>query len=160
DASHRQFSVWGLYATRPAVGPVALDVYYLGWDRKGARFDKGVGDELRHTLGVRVWRPGTWAYDTEAIYQFGRFGAGDIRAWRVVAEGSRSLPSVACHPRVGLVVDAASGDGGRSDPTLRTFNAFFQSGTYSGRAQLLGPNNSIRFEPSLALVPSRNVSLS
>jgi hypothetical protein len=58
------------------------------------------------------------------------------------------------------VVDVASGDNGRTDPTLRTFNAFFQSGTYSGRAQLLGPNNSIRLEPSVTLLPARHVSIS
>ena len=157
--SHHQFSVWGAYATRSGLKRASIDAYYLGWDRQDARFDKGVGHERRHTAGVRVWRPGVWAYDAEAMYQFGRFGAGDIRAWRGVLEGSRGF-SARWSPRLDLVLDAASGDRDRSGPNLGTFNAFFQSGTYSGRAQLLGPNNSIRLEPSIALAPRRDVSIS
>ena len=48
--------------------------------------------------------------DAEAIYQFGQFGAGNIRAWRFAAEGSRQLPSRAWHPRIALDIDVASGD--------------------------------------------------
>jgi hypothetical protein len=56
--------------------------------------------------------------------------------------------------------DVASGGRNRSSPNLGTFNSFFQSGAYSGRAQLLGASNSIRLEPTLTLAPRRNVSVS
>jgi alginate export protein len=39
-------------------------------------------------------------------------------------------------------------------------SSLFQSGTYSGRAQLLGPSNSIRFEPSVTFAPARQVLVS
>ena len=159
DSSHRQFSVWGVYVTRTGPGHASVDAYYLGWDRHNASFEKGVANELRHTVGARLWRVGRWAYDFECMYQFGSFGVGDIHAWRGAAQASRGF-GVWSSPRVGINFDAASGDRNRSSPNLGTFNAFFQSGTYSGRAQLLGPSNSIRLEPTLTLAPRANVSVS
>jgi hypothetical protein len=55
---------------------------------------------------------------------------------------------------------AASGDKNPGDPDLQTFNSLFQSGTYSGRAQVLGPDNAIRLEPSLGLLFSERLTLS
>ncbi|HJZ72658.1 MAG TPA: alginate export family protein [Vicinamibacterales bacterium] len=163
DGSHRQYEVRGAYASRPPakIADVGIDLYYLGIDRIHARFDQGIGDETRHTLGARVWRVvGEWGYDTEAMYQFGRFGAGDIRAWRGIANGWRTWPTVGWRPRIEGVVDIASGDKNRSDADLQTFNSLFQSGTYSGRAQLLGPYNSIRLEPSIVVSPWPTVAVS
>jgi hypothetical protein len=161
DGSHRQFEVWGAYASRPPSGTqsVGIDGYYLGLDRLKARFDQGIADETRHTIGARIWRQRAWGYDGEAMFQFGRFGTGDIRAWRVVANGSHIWSGATWKPRVDGVLDIASGDRNPRDPDLQTFNALFQSGTYSGRAQLLGPNNSIRLEPTVALNPSPSVAI-
>jgi hypothetical protein len=159
DSSHRDFSIWGAYVTRTSRRRTSLDAYYLGWDRRNASFDKGVGNELRHTVGARLWRNGLWAYDFEGMYQFGSFGAGNISAWRGVVEASRGFAG-RWDPRVRIDFDVASGDRNRSSPNLGTFNSFFQSGEYSGRAQLLGPSNSIRLEPTLTLAPRRNVSVS
>src|ERR1700722_6548441 len=90
-ASHIQFSVWGSYITWTGLEHASVDAYYLGWDRQNASFNKGVANELRHTVGARLWRNGVWAYDFEGMYQFGGFGAGNIRAWRGVAEASRGF---------------------------------------------------------------------
>jgi Alginate export len=157
DSSNRQFSVWGAYVRRTGPGHASVDAYYLGWHRQNAIFDNGVANELRHTVGARLWRNGLWAYDFEGMYQFGGFAAGDIRAWRGVVEASRGFAG-RWTPRVKIDFDVASGDRDRSSPNLGTFNSFFQSGEYSGRAQLLGPSNSIRLEPTLTLAPRRNVS--
>ena len=75
-------------------------------------------------------------------------------------EGSHLLADAVWSPRLGLVLDVASGDKNPADPNLQTFNALFQSGTYSGRAQLLGPSNSIRFEPSITFAPARHMLVS
>jgi len=159
DSSRRQFSIWGAYVTRTGLEHASVDAYYLGWDRKNASFDIGIANELRHTVGARLWRNGLWAYDFEGMYQFGSFGAGNIRAWRGVVEASRGFAG-RWNPRVRINFDVASGDRNRSSPNLGTFNSFFQSGEYSGRAQLLGPSNSIRLEPTLTLAPRRNVTVS
>jgi hypothetical protein len=163
DGSHRSFDVWGAYGSRVLTRSrqsVGLDVYYLGLARDAAQFEQGTANETRHTFGARVWHQGAWAYDAEAMFQAGRFGPGDIRAWRFVTEGSHLLADAVWSPRLGLVLDAASGDKNPADPNLETFDALFQSGTYSGRAQLLGPSNSIRFEPSVTLAPARPVLVS
>src|SRR6266851_4807879 len=130
----------------------------------------GVFDDGSHQ-GFDVWglygrrvitllRQGVGAYDAEAMLQAGRFSSGDIRAWRFVIEGSHLLADAAWSPRLGLVLDVASGDQNPADPNLETFNALFQGGTYSGRAQLLGPSNSIRFEPTATFAPARQVRVS
>jgi hypothetical protein len=159
DSSHHEFSVWGVYVTRTGHRQTSLSTYYLGWDQRNASFEKGVANELRHTVGARLWRDGTWSYDFEGMYQFGRFGTGNIRAWRGVAEASRGFAG-RWNPRIKIDFDDASGDRNQSSPTLGTFNSFFQSGDYSGRAQLLGASNSIRLEPTLTLAPRRNLYVS
>jgi len=163
DQSHHSFDVWGVYGSRviaPSRQTVGLEVYYLGLARDAAHFDQGTANETRHTFGARVWHQGPWAYDAEAMFQVGRFGSGDIRAWRSVIEGSHLVADAVWLPRLGLVLDVASGDKNPADPNLQTFNALFQSGTYSGRAQLLGPSNSIRFEPSVTFGPARHMLVS
>jgi hypothetical protein len=157
------FAFWGLYATHP-LGQTrrkTLDFYYLGLDRKHAQFNQGAGHEKRHTLGARVWgQLGQWAYDAEAMYQFGDFGTGTINAWRVAADNWYSFSSVRWRPRIGLATDIASGDKNPANPDLQTFNSLFQSGTYSGRAQILGPNNAIRLEPQIGLLFSERMVFS
>src|SRR4029077_2094101 len=133
--SHRSFDVWGVYGSRLITlwrQSVGLDVYYLGLARDAAQFEQGTANETRHTLGARVWHHGAWAYDAEAMFQAGRFGLGDIRAWRSVIEGSYLLADAVLSPRLGRVLDAASGDKNPANPNLQTFNAMFQSGTCSG----------------------------
>ena len=159
DSSHRQSSVWGAYITGNEPQHASVDLYYLGLEQQGSGFDKGVANELRHTVGARLWRDGLWAYEVEGMYQFGSFGAGNIRAWRGVVEASREF-AARWNPRAKIDFDVASGDRNRSSPNLGTFNSFFQSGEYSGRAGLLGASNSIRLEPTLTLAPRRNISVS
>src|SRR5215472_5463366 len=164
DPPQHDFAFWGVYVSHPlaaGAGKPVLDVYYLGLDRKNAVFNQGVGRETRHTLGARL--PGqhaSWNYDSETMYQFGAFGVGAIDAWRAATDLGYTFASVLWHPKIGLAADIASGDRDPAEPDLQTFNALFQSGTYSGRAQILGPNNAIRLEPSLGLLFSEHVVLS
>ena len=39
---------WGAYATRSMPEKTALDLYYLGQDRKEATFERGTAHEVRH----------------------------------------------------------------------------------------------------------------
>jgi hypothetical protein len=155
---------WGVYASRAinvSRHQCHVDIYYLGFDRNPTRFNQGTAKEVRHTIGARIWNlKGAWEYDAEGLFQFGSFGRGDIRAWRVASDTSYGFTSVRWQPRLGFAVDAASGDRDSSDPNLQTFNALFQSGTYSGRAQILGSANTIRIEPSFRATPRRGITIS
>jgi alginate export protein len=156
DLPQHDFAFWGAYASHAlAAGPgkPKIDFYYLGLDRKRVAYNQGAAHEKRHTLGARLWgQRGGWSYDTEATYQFGEFGTGTINAWRVAVDNAYTFSSLRWHPRIGFTADVASGDGNPATANLQTFNSLFQSGTYSGRAQILGPNNAIRLEPSVGFL--------
>jgi Alginate export len=155
---------WGIYSHRVIFvngHQSQMDMYYLGFDRNPAKFNQGTAKEIRHTVGGRIWNlKGAWNYDAEGIFQFGSFRSGDIRAWRVASDTSYEFTSVRWQPRLGFAVDVASGDRDPSNPNLQTFNALFQGGTYSGKAQILGPANTIRIEPSIKASPRSGVTLS
>jgi hypothetical protein len=163
DETDHHFTLWGLYSSRSFARRAkqsTADLYYFGIDRLAGRFDQGTAHERRHTIGARIWRRDRWAYDAETMYQFGEFGSGRIRAWRIAAEGSYHLTAARWQPQLGLGFDVATGNKNPRSPDLQTFNALFQSGTYSGRAQILGPANTIRLEPSIALLPAPHVTVS
>src|SRR5262249_53781300 len=48
---------WGTYSTRPLRRNISADLYYLGIARKQATYNRGTANELRHTVGARLWRP-------------------------------------------------------------------------------------------------------
>jgi Alginate export len=154
---------WGVYLSGPATAVSAaarVDAYYLGWVRGSATFNQGTAREQRSVIGVRLANSErAWLYDSEGMLEFGSFGTGRIRAWRVANDVSYRFPG-RWRSRIALAVDIASGDHDRADGTLETFNALFQSGTYSGRAQILGPANTIRLEPSLSTSPFPQLAVS
>ena len=162
DFAHSGSAFWGIYTShrRPA-GLVNTDLYYLGIERKRALFNQGMAEERRHTLGARIWHKAQgWTFDAEGMYQFGQFGSGAIRAWRLADDTAYRFSSARLRPLIGLATDVSSGDRDPAHKNLETFNALFQSGTYSGRAQILGPDNTMRLEPNLGLSLGERVALS
>ena len=90
DVPNHAQSVWGSYLTVPApiMSRGQADFYYIGLDTKSVAYNRGAADELRHTVGTRVFRPFGKGldYNWEANFQWGRFGIGSIRAWSVSTE--------------------------------------------------------------------------
>jgi hypothetical protein len=114
-----------VYGIRPLTKNITLDTYYLGLDRKAATFNRGVGQEVRHSIGARLSRPVAqtkpgWDFDYEALWQFGSFGSANIRAWTVASETGYRLPTVPLKPRFSAKADISSGDDPRTN-TLGTF---------------------------------------
>jgi hypothetical protein len=134
---------WGVYGVRPLTKTITLDAYYLGLDRKTATFNRGVGHEVRHTIGARLSRsiaqmkPG-WDFDYEALWQFGTFESANIRAWTVASETGYRLPNAPLKPRFSAKADISSGDDPRTN-TLGTFNPVFPKGNYFGVLATAGP---------------------
>jgi len=54
DDSDPNQNFWGLYAVTPVpwLPGGNVDLYYLGLDRKNARFEQGTAHELRHSVGT------------------------------------------------------------------------------------------------------------
>jgi len=157
---------WGIYASRPRTGRVSIDVYYAGLDRKAVTYNRGTGQELRHSVAARLWRPVQtkergWDFDYEGVWQFGTFGSCDIRAWTFASDTGYSLPNLPFKPRLSVKSDISSGDDPRHN-SLGTFNALFPIGNYFGVLADTGPGpqNFIDVHPRLQIQPVRGVSIS
>jgi hypothetical protein len=153
--------LWGVYGSGRPLGPnQTLDFYYLGFRDESAGYDQGRADEHRHSLGVRLaGAKDGWDWDLEALYQFGSFGAGDIRAWTAASTGGYRFAQARFQPRVGLSANVASGDRDPNDADLQTFNPLFPRGSYFSELALLGPRNFYDVHPSLTLELTNDISL-
>lgn len=154
DKTDDSRSLWGLYVVGPLPASLRgnVDLYYLGLNRQRARFDQGTERELRHSAGTRLWgKAEPWDYNFEAVFQWGRFGPGRIRAWTVASDTGYTLDAAPCRPRIGLKADIASGDRDPADRDLQTFNPLFPKGAYFNEANLTGPSNFMDLHPSLEL---------
>jgi hypothetical protein len=161
DEHIANFWFWGGYATVPFPGlpGIMLDVYYLGLHNPDAVFSQGRGREDRHTIGMRFSGTlGHWDFNHEALYQFGRFGSGDISAWSVATDHGYRFANVWGKPRLGVKAAIASGDRDRNSANLQTFNPLFPRGNYFTEASLLGPQNFFDVHPSFRLQPSERWS--
>ena len=166
NAPESAVSFWGAYATRSLPHKASLDLYYLGLDRKTATFQRGTGQEVRQTLGARISRPvaterSGWDYDDEALWQFGTFGSGNIRAWTIATETGYRFPAVRLKPRFSVKADISSGDHPTSN-TLGTFNPLFPKGNYFGVLATTGPGpiNFIDLHPHIETALPHGVSVS
>jgi hypothetical protein len=95
--------------------------------------------------------PGAVDYNLELVYQFGSFGAGGIRAWMVASDTGYTLDSSAARPRLGIQLNATSGDKDPLDPDLQTFNPLFPQASYFTDANLIGPLNHVDVHPMVSL---------
>jgi hypothetical protein len=155
-------SFWGLYAVRPL--PILpdghTDLYYLGYQNKRAVYEQGQGQELRHSLGTRIWgAPMPWEYNLEYVYQFGRFGSGNIEAWTASNAVRYNFQTLPLRPSLGLRFDFASGNRNPRSSGLQTFNPLFPSGAYFNLANPIGPQNIIDLHPVLNLQLGAKVTM-
>lgn len=153
--------LWGAYALGPIITEVlSLDIFYFGLERRDAVFDQGRAQELRHTLGVRAsGEPASFDYNLELVYQLGSFGAGDINAWTAALDAGYTFRSLPLKPRLGLQLNATSGDRDPDDPNLQTFNPLFPQASYFSDANLIGPLNHIDVHPAITLQPAEGTTI-
>ncbi|HYB08326.1 MAG TPA: alginate export family protein [Alphaproteobacteria bacterium] len=151
---------WGLYGVMPveAVPGLHADLYYLGLTRNNATFNSGTADEVRQSLGTRLWgRADAWDYDTEGVFQFGAFGTEDIRAWTLASNTGYTIGDLWGQPRLGLQADIASGGG--PGGTLKSFNPLFPKFAYFTEASINAPINMLDAFPSITVQPYRNFAV-
>ncbi|MFC5539944.1 alginate export family protein [Rhodocytophaga aerolata] len=162
NGSDQNVLFWGVYTTRdfPSILQSHVDLYYLGLEDKRARFEQGEARELRHSTGVRLWSKETRLnYNLEGVYQLGRYGIGEIRAWTSSAELSYELAQLPLAPTLKVNTEIISGDRSKGNPDLQTFNPLFPKGAYFGQVALIGPANLIDVHPSITLRPVKNLEL-
>jgi len=155
---------WGVYAVHPIPKTKGgnIDLYYLGIDRQNATFDIDSGHELRHTVGGRFWGSrGGWNYDSEAVFQWGDFGARNIRAWGTGHDTSYTFRSIHLRPKIGATASLGSGTRDNSRSELGTLNPLFPTGFYFGQGgiDLLGPSNLIVIGPHMGLQLTKSLAV-
>jgi hypothetical protein len=148
------WTLLGASANRPNT-----EVFYLGRDLATAVFWEGVGKEIRHTLGGRIWgRPVPWDYSVQASYQFGTFADGTIHGWGIATDTGYSVTTLPTRPRFALRADIASGDRTAHDGKLETFEAPYPALNYFSEASIFAPANSFDIHPYVELHPARTIT--
>lgn len=159
DDQDDQQLLWGLYSTHVLApkGRLGLDVYLLGLEREAVRFDRQRGDEVRHSVGLRLaGRDGGFDHDTEAVFQFGTYDVAgrarqEIRAWTLASHTGYTFADVGWQPRLGFKCNVASGDRDPGDGQLETFDPLYPRLNYFSDAALFAPSNFFDVHPSLRL---------
>ncbi len=163
DESSDDQTLWGLYGvhTLPANLPGSIDLYYLGHHRNDATFNQGTADEVRHTLGTRLFgKISQLDYNFELLYQFGDFGNGDIHAYALASDTGytfRFSPAVSL--RLSLRADLYSGDDDPNDNELNSFNPFFPKGKHISQLAASGLINQRDLHPRINLKMGKHWTL-
>lgn len=159
DSSNRAQRFYGVYAAGRLAKGLNLDVYTLELDRDAVKFGTVTGDERRRSLGARLaGQTGAIDFEAEGMLQRGSFAGQKIRAWGGSVGGGYTL-AAPWKPRLGLRVDAGSGDKDPTDGRLQTFNPLFPKGAYFNESGLTSWSNLMAIRPSLGLSPTKTVSL-
>jgi Alginate export len=160
DVSNRDLTFSGVRVERQGVGPGDLSAYYSRYNRTDAHFIDASGDEHRDVFDVRyAGKVDRVDWDVESMYQSGHVGSATIGAWAVGSLAGYTLTKVPWTPRLGIQVDAASGDTHPGDGRIGTFNPLFPNGYYFALAGYTGYTNLIHVKPSLTLKPNSKLTL-
>ncbi|MDR6625524.1 alginate export family protein [Caulobacter segnis] len=159
DTRNRDQRFYGVYASTRLSPRQSLDLYALGLERDAVRFGAATGDERRASLGARLsGTEGAIDYELEAVVQGGRFAGRRIRAFAASAGGGYTLDQP-WRPRLGLRLDAGSGDKDPTDQRLGTFNPMFPKGAYFNETGLFSWGNLAAARASVGVAPRKTISL-
>lgn len=124
------------------------------------RFPSATGNERREIVDMHL--AGAlhgFDWDIEGMNQTGRLGEQVIRAWAYGSLAGYTFTELPWTPRVGLQIDAASGDKNPHDDELNTFNPLFPNGYYVTLAGYTGYVNFVHLKPSLTVHPHQGVRM-
>jgi hypothetical protein len=159
DVSNRHLTFSGVRFEHQDTGPGDLSGYYSRYNRSNARFLDATGDEHRNVFDLRyAGKTGHADWDVESMLQTGHVGSKTIFAWAVGSLAGYTLDAP-WTPRLGIQIDAASGDRHPDDGRVETFNPLFPNGYYFTLAGYTGYANIIHIKPSITLKPSSRLAV-
>jgi hypothetical protein len=160
DFSNEHLQYGGFRVERSDVGPGKLSAYVSRYDNDYAHYLFASGAERRNILDIRyAGEAAGFDWDLEAMGQDGSVGSKNVRAWAVGALTGYTFSDLGWKPRVGLQLDAASGDQHPNSNTIGTFNPLFPNGYYFTLAGYTGYTNLIHVKPSITVTPTAKLKL-
>jgi hypothetical protein len=160
DYSNNQFTFDGFRVERKIFSSAAVSAYYARYMQDGARYLTVGGDERRDILESHF--SGTKQsvdWDIEAMSQTGQIGSDNIEAWGFGSLAGYTMTNISWTPRLGIQLDAASGNKNPNDHQLNTFNPLFPNGYYVTLAGYTGYVNFIHLKPSVTVHPAHSLQL-
>src|ERR1700689_2439384 len=160
DYSNNQFTFDGFRVARKVMESASISAYYARYMQDDVRYLTVSGNERRDILELHF--SGTkqsFDWDVEAMKQTGEIGGENIEAWGFGSLVGYTITKTPCTPRLGIQLDAASGDKNPNDHQLNTFNPLFPNGYYVTLAGYTGYVNFIHLKPSLTVHPLANLKL-
>ncbi len=154
--------LWGLYSQFKIKGVIGMnEIYYLGFQSESSRFNDALGEEKRHSVGLRRFGHigKHWFYNTELIYQFGKLDDQDINAYSFEADWHYKLINTQWKPSIGLKLDYTTGDDKAGDGEINTFNPMFVNPAYYSLALTITPINLISIHPSISVQPCEDFTV-
>jgi hypothetical protein len=160
DYSNNHSTFDGFRVEREVMGSGAVSVYYARYMQDGVNYLTVSGNERRDILDSHF--EGTvqsFDWDVEAMRQTGQIGGEAIEAWGFGSVAGYTWPTIPWKPRLGIQLDAASGDKNSDDHQLNTFNPLFPNGYYVTLAGYTGYVNFIHLKPSVTVHPAERLLL-
>lgn len=157
-AEHEAF--YGAYLTTPfAWTGGSADVFWLRREKPNSVFAAGTADDARSTVGGRLFgSDGAWDYDVEALWQFGTFGADDVRAYAASVDIGWRATAWAWKPRFSVRFDLASGDEQPGDGALGSFDGPYPNFSYLSATSSYWPGNAWAVFPLMTATPADDLT--
>ncbi len=162
DSNTPNAQLWGAYSRFKVKGITgANELYYIGFHSDMVALSDVVGEETRHTIGLRRFGllGGKWKYNTELIYQFGDNDGNDINAYNLETDWSYIISKNGYQFIPGIKLVYASGDKKNGDRKLGTFNPLYVSPNIYNLASTLTPINLISAHPSITIHPNKSLKI-
>jgi len=160
DRSSGQNRFYGLRAEWRSKGNHEFSGYWSRFTNDNASFLSVSGMERRDVWDLRsTGTVGRIDWDAEFMAQTGHVASKRIRAWAIGTRAGYTFADSPLQPRLGVQLDAASGDRNREDATLGTFNPLFPNGFYFTLAGYTGYANLVHAKTSLTVKPTKKVTV-
>lgn len=154
----------GFYATYKGIDKHLLDLYYLYRNTSEPITMGGNGSRKLNesTVGLRLKgdKVNNFDYTLEHAYQFGKFGALDVKAYALIALAGYTFNGHPWKPRLGLEWDFASGDKDSTDSQRNTFDNLWPTNhLYYGYIDLVSLQNINAYRLTGDIKPTKKLTL-
>lgn len=160
DYSNRQLTFSGLRAQRRLTATSELSISFSDFRQDNVHFLAASGNEERQSVDMHYnGHAQGFDWDIEGMQQGGSIGAKNVDAWAFGSLTGFTFTGIGWNPRIGVQLDAASGDHHLDGRDVGTFNPLFPNGYYVTLSGYTGYTNFIHFKPSLTLTPVAGVTV-